>query len=78
MRYNRWRAFERPLAHRPPQTRFIREIVFGQRRSIRYFQITKGTEQDADSWYIMTDLPSDILRLPLLYSLRNWIEYGFK
>lgn len=26
----------------------------------------------------MTDVPSNLLRLPLLYSLRNWIEYGFK
>lgn len=78
VRYNRWRAFEQPLAHRTPETRFIREIVFGQRRSRRYFQITKGTEQSAESWFIMTDLPGDILRLPLLYSLRNPIEYGFK
>ena len=78
VRYNRWRAFEQPLAHRTPETRFIREIIFGQRHSRRYFQITKGTEQNADSWFIMTDLPGDILRLPLLYSLRNWIEYGFK
>jgi SRSO17 transposase len=80
VRYNRFRAFEQPLAHRRPEKRFIREIIFGQRRSIRYFQITKGTEADAyaDSWYIMTDVEGDILELPLLYSLRNWIEYGFK
>ncbi|MEP0975460.1 IS701 family transposase, partial [Leptolyngbya sp. AS-A6] len=47
---------------------------------LRYFQITKGAEPDtqSDSWYIMTDLPGDFLKLPLLYSLRNWIEYGFK
>ncbi|HEY9878278.1 MAG TPA: IS701 family transposase [Leptolyngbyaceae cyanobacterium] len=78
VRYNRWRAFEQPLAHHPAETRFIREIIFGQRHSRRYFQITKGSEQNTDSWYIMTDLPGDVLRLPLLYSLRNWIEYGFK
>lgn len=29
-------------------------------------------------WFIMTDLPRDILRLPGLYTLRTWIEYGFK
>lgn len=26
----------------------------------------------------MTNLPGDILRLPGLYTLRTWIEYGFK
>lgn len=80
VRYNRFRAFEQPLAHRPPEQRFIREIIFGQRRTLRYFQITKGTaaDPDAESWYIMTNLPGNILELPVLYSLRNWIEYGFK
>lgn len=80
VRYHRFRAFEQALAHRRPEQRFIREIIFGKRRALRYFQITKGTEPSAtaESWYIMTDLPGDILQLPLLYSLRNWIEYGFK
>ncbi len=80
IRYNRFRAFEQPLAHRAPEKRFIREIIFGKRLSSRYFQITKGTEpnKQADSWYIMTDVEGDFLRFPLLYSLRNWIEYGFK
>lgn len=80
VRYNRFRAFEQPLAHHPPERRFIREIIFGQRRPLRYFQITKGTEPEAqaDSWYIMSDVPGNLLELPLFYSLRNWIEYGFK
>ncbi|MGJ3245137.1 MAG: hypothetical protein ACFE0I_03570 [Elainellaceae cyanobacterium] len=78
IRYNRWRSFEHPLAHRPAETRWIREIIFAQRRAQRYFEISKGTEPEADSWFIMSDLSGDILQLPLLYSLRNWIEYGFK
>ena len=79
VRYNRFRAFEQPLAHHAPEKRFIREIIFGKRRARRYFQITKGTvaNAQADSWYIMTNIPDDLLKLPLLYSLRNWIEYGF-
>ena len=80
VRYNRFRAFEQPLAHHAPERRFIREIIFGKRRALRYFQITKGTAPDAqaDSGYIMTDISGDLLQLPQLYSLRNWIEYGFK
>ena len=32
-----------------------------------------------DSWYIMTNLSGNItLTVAPLYSLRNWIEYGFK
>ena len=32
-----------------------------------------------DSWYIMTNLLGNItLTVAPLYSLRNWIEYGFK
>lgn len=81
IRYNRWRAYDQPLLNRPTQRRYVREIIFGARRWVRYFQITKGaTEnpQQADSWFIMSNLPGDILRLPGLYTLRTWIEYGFK
>lgn len=82
VRYNRWRAYQQPLSHRQSEPRFIREIVFGQRRSIRYYQITKGSTPDPtgdNSWYIMTNLTGNIqLEVAQLYSLRNWIEYGFK
>ena len=42
VRYNRWRAYDQPLAGHPTQRRYIREIIFGTRRSVRYYQITKG------------------------------------
>lgn len=42
VRYNRWRAYDQPLCERPSERRHIREIIFGQRRLTRYFQITKG------------------------------------
>ena len=82
VRYNRWRAYDQPLSGHPAERRYIREIVFGQRGAIRYYQITKGSTQDperADTWFIMTNLPGNIiLQVGNLYSLRNWIEYGFK
>jgi hypothetical protein len=60
----------------------MREMIFGQRRTVRYFQITKGSTDNpdkVDSWSIMTNLTGD---LPLTtgadYTLRTWIEYGFK
>lgn len=82
LRYNRWRSYNQKLSHRQVEHRLIREIVFGKRRSLRYYQITKGTTPDPtgdDSWYIMTNLPGNIqLQVAQLYSLRSWIEYSFK
>ena len=49
---------------------------------MRYYQITKGSTDNpdrADSWFIMTNLTGEILlSIATQYSLRMWIEYGFK
>jgi SRSO17 transposase len=82
IRYNRWHAYDQPLEGHPTQRRYIREIIFGHRRKVRYYQITKGSTDSpdkADSWFIMTHLTGDILlSVGRQYRLRNWIEYGFK
>lgn len=82
VRYNCWRAYDQPLAEHPTQRRYIREIIFGKRRAVRYYQITKGSTDNpekTDSWFIMTNLPGDIiLSVGTQYTLRTWIEYGFK
>jgi SRSO17 transposase len=81
-RYNCWRAYEQKLSHRQAETRYLREIIFGQRRRLRYYQISKTNTPDPmgdESWYIMTNLSVELqLKVAQLYSLRNWIEYGFK
>lgn len=81
VRYNRWCAYEQSLSHRLAETRYIREIIFGKRRELRYFEITKDNTnpESADTWFIMTNLSGKIQQtLGNLYSLRTWIEYGFK
>lgn len=81
VRYNRWHAYEQSLSHRPAETRYIREIIFGKRRELKYFEITKDdtNPESADTWFIMTNLPGKIQQtLGKLYSLRTWIEYSFK
>ena len=59
-----------------------REIIFGKRRNLKYYQVSKINTPDPtgdESWYVMTNLSIDILpNVAPLYSLRNWIEYGFK
>ena len=60
----------------------LREIIFGKRRNLKYYQVSKINTPDPtgdESWYVMTNLSIDIsLNVAQLYSLRNWIEYGFK
>jgi len=81
VRYNRWHTYEQKLSHHRSEIRKVREIIFGKRRELRYFEITKSErQQDAsDTWLIVTNLPGNIPAvLARLYSLRNWIESGFK
>jgi SRSO17 transposase len=40
LRCNQWKAYQQPLSHRKLEPRFIREIIFGKRRPIRYYQKT--------------------------------------
>ncbi|MEM7595275.1 MAG: IS701 family transposase [Cyanobacteria bacterium P01_A01_bin.83] len=81
-RYNRWKAYQQKLSRRKIETRYIREIIFGYRRDIRFYQVSKKEEKNPetkDSWFIMTNLEGKIAtKIAPLYSLRNWIEYGFK
>lgn len=80
--YNRWRAYTQGVSHRPPETRYIREIVFGHVRQERYYEISKTcnpTTNPLETWFVMTNLPKSWqLELSKRYSLRGWIEYGFK
>ncbi len=82
VRYNRWRAYVQPLSHRQPETRYIREIVFDKVRSVCYYEISKTdspTTEPLETWFIMTNLfKSWQLQLGKCYSLRGWIEHGFK
>ena len=81
-RYNRWKAYQQKLSHRQSETRYIREIIFGKRKHIRFYQISKKEEKNPDSkdtWFIMTNKKGKIATtIASEYSLRNWIEYGFK
>ena len=81
IRYTTWREFDRVFSNGDTETRWIREIVYGQRRAIRYYQITTDYEEQPpeSTWFVMTNLPGDIQQdLGNIYGLRTWIEYGFK
>jgi SRSO17 transposase len=81
LRYTTWSTFDRVFSHGDTEPRYIREIIFGQRRAIRYYHITTDVvEQPPEStWLIMTNLAGKIKKtVGNTYGLRTWIEYGFK
>jgi len=81
VRETSWRPFERIFCNAEQQTRSIREIVFGWRRSVRFYLITTDpqTLPKDSTWYIMTNLEGKIqLTVGNTYGLRTWIECGFK
>jgi SRSO17 transposase len=81
VRYTNWRPFERVFSNEEQQTRYIREIVFGQRGRIRFYHLTTDpqTLPPESTWYLMTNVEGKIRQtVGNTYGLRTWIEYGFK
>jgi SRSO17 transposase len=80
-RWNKWRKFDRVFSDGRTETRWIQEIIFGQRGSIQYWAVTTEptTLPPNSTWYIMTKIPGvKYKQVGNLYGLRNWIEYGLK
>lgn len=81
VRYNKWRKFDRIFSDGSSQQRYVREIIFGQRSSMQYWQITTDPETlpESSTWYVMTLVPGvKYKQVGNLYGLRNWVEYGLK
>ncbi len=81
VRRNQWRKFDRVFSDGSSQQRYIREIVFGKRREMQYWQITNDPETlpKNSTWYVMTKVPGiKYKEVGNLYGLRNWVEYGLK
>jgi hypothetical protein len=81
IRQTRWRPFDRVFTDGSAQERFIRETIYGSRRSVRYYQITTDpvTLLPETTWDLMTNQPGKIEQtVGNTFGLRTWIEYGFK
>jgi SRSO17 transposase len=81
IRRTRWRPFERVFTDGTSEERFIRETIFGTRRTVRYYQITTDpqTLPPETTWDLMTNQPGKIEdTVGNTFGLRTWIEYGFK
>jgi SRSO17 transposase len=81
VRYNKWKKFDRTFFSGKSEERYIREIIFGKRRVVRYWQITTDPVQlpGNSTWYVMSNLPTaPPAEVGNSYGLRTWVEYGFK
>ena len=69
------------FSNQKSETRYIREIVYGKRRTITYWEITTDPETMPENGtsFVMTNLEGNLKKtLGDLYGLRTWVEYGFR
>jgi SRSO17 transposase len=80
-RYTNWQPYARIFTDGTAEERFVREIIFGRRYGVRYYQLTSDpkTQPKDTTSFVMTNLPGRIQRsVGNTFGLRTWIEYGFK
>lgn len=81
VRCNRWRKFERVFSNGKTELRYVREIIFGKRRTQQYWELTTDPETlpKNATWCVMTHIENlKYDQVGNLYGLRNWVEYGLK
>jgi SRSO17 transposase len=84
VRANKWCKFTRTFSNQKSEIRYIREIIYGKRHHITYWQLTTDTETmpENSTSFVMTniqDTRSKIKKtLGNLYGLRTWVEYAFR
>ena len=77
VRRNRWQEFERIHSKGEREKRYVREIIFGKRRQVRYWQITtdKDTVPEETTWYVMTRIAGiSAKEVGNIYGDRTWVE----
>ena len=81
VRANKWCKFERKFSNKKSENRYIREIVYGKKRAVTYWEITTDPETmpENSTTFVMTNLQGNLKKtLGNLYGLRTWVEYGFR
>ena len=81
VRANKWSSFERTRSNQKSETRYIREIIYGKKRAITYWEITTDPETmpENSTSFVMTNIQGNLKKtLGDLYGLRTWVEYGFR
>ena len=84
VRSNKWSKFERIFSNQTSETRYIREIIYGKRRSRTYWEITTDPETmpENSTSFVMTNIQETRSQMKKqignLYGLRTWVEYSFR
>ena len=81
VRANRWCEFQRTFSNQKSETRYIREIIYGKKRAVTYWQITTDptTMPENSTSFVQTNIKGQLKKiLGDLYGLRTWIEYSFR
>lgn len=81
IKYTGWRKFKQKMSGRKEGERYVREVIYGKRHHIRYFEITtdKKNRASENTWNIMTNKKEgDSVEIAKLYTERGWIECTFR
>jgi SRSO17 transposase len=81
VRANKWCKFKRTFSNQKAENRYIREIVYGRKTAVTYWEITTDPETmpENSTTYVMTNIQGNLKKsLGDLYGLRTWVEYGFR
>ena len=81
IQYLKWHKFKRVFSDLSAENRFIREIVAGKRKEVRYWEITTDSEHlpDNSTCYVMSKYSGITPReVGNFYGIRTWVEYGLK
>ena len=76
-----WVQFKRTFSNGESEVRYCREIIYGTRRTVRYWQLTTDpqTLPENSTVYVMSHAP--VVKLDEIgdaYGERTWVEYGLK
>ncbi len=77
----KWYKFERTFSDQKSETRYIREIIYGKKRAVTYWEVTTDpvTMPENSTSFIMTNIEGQVKKkLGNIYGLRTWVEYGFR
>jgi len=77
VRANKWCKFERGFSDVKSENRYIREIIYGKKAAVTYWEITTDPETmpSNSTSFVKTNLKGKLKKiLGNLYGLRTWVE----
>jgi SRSO17 transposase len=78
---NEWTTFTRNMSQGKTETRYIREVVFGEKGRRTYWDLTtdKETLPENSTSFVMSNIPNlSYKNVGDIYGDRTWVEYGFR